>query len=46
MLSLYRPGASTALKQELEEVQMDILALQEVRSLATGTLEKKNCAIF
>jgi len=46
VLSLYRPGASTALKQELEEVQMDILALQEVRSLATGTLEKKNCAIF
>jgi len=46
VLSLYRPGASTALKQELEKVRMDLVALQEVRWLGTGTLEKKNCAIF
>jgi len=46
MLSLYRPGASTGLKQELEKVQMDLVALQEVRWLGTSTLEKKNCAIF
>ena len=45
MLSLYRPGASNALKQELEKVRMDLVALQEVRWLGTGTLEKKNCAI-
>jgi len=45
VLSLYRPGATIASKQELEKVRMDLLALQEVSSLATGTLEK-NCAIF
>jgi hypothetical protein len=46
VLSLYRPGASTALKQELEKVRMDLVALQEMRWLATGTLDNKNCAIF
>jgi len=28
VLSLYRPGASNILKQELEKVRMDLLALQ------------------
>ena len=46
VLTLHRPGASTTLKQELEKVRMDLVALQEVRWLGTGTLEKKNCAIF
>jgi hypothetical protein len=31
VLTLYRPGASTALKQELEKVRLDLVALQEVR---------------
>jgi exonuclease III len=46
VLSLYRPGASNILKQEVEKVQMDLVALQEIRWLGNGTLEKKNCVIF
>jgi exonuclease III len=46
VLSLYRPGASTVLKQDLEKVRIDLVALQEVKWLGTGTLEKNNCAIF
>ena len=46
VLSLYRPGGSNILKQELEKVQMDLVALQEIRWLGNGTLEKKNCVVF
>jgi len=46
VLSLYRPGASNILKQEVEKVQMDLVALQEIRWLGNGTLEKKNCVTF
>jgi len=46
VLLLYRPGASNILKQEVEKVQMDLVALQEIRWLGNGTLEKKNCVIF
>jgi hypothetical protein len=46
VLSLYRPGASNILKQEVEKVWMDLVALQEMRWLGNGTLEKKNCVIF
>jgi hypothetical protein len=46
VLSLYRPGASNILKQEVEKVPMDLVALQEIRWLGNGTLEKKNCVIF
>jgi exonuclease III len=46
VLSLYRTGASNILKQEMEKVQMDLVALQEKRWLGNGTLEKKNCVIF
>jgi len=46
VLSLYRPGASNILKQEMEKVQMDLVALQVIRWLGNGTLEKKNCVIF
>ena len=42
VLSLYRPGASNVLKQEVEKVQMDLVALQEIRWLGNCTLEKKN----
>jgi hypothetical protein len=45
-LSLYRPGAGNILKQEVEKVQMDLVALQEIRWLGNGSLENKNCAIF
>jgi exonuclease III len=45
VLSLCRPGASNILKQEMEKVQMDLVALQEIRCLANGTLEK-NCVTF
>jgi len=34
------------LEQEMEKVQMDLVALQEIRWLGSGTLEKKNCVIF
>jgi len=43
---IYRPGASNILKQEVEKVWMDLVALQEIRWLGNGTLEKKNCVIF
>jgi len=46
VLSLYRPGASNILEQVLGKVEMDLVALQEIRLLGNGTLEKKNCAIF
>jgi exonuclease III len=46
VLSLYRPAASNILKQEVEKVQMDLVALQEIKWLGNGTLEKKNCVIF
>jgi len=46
ILSLYRPRASNILEQELGKVQMDLVALQEIRWLEDGTLEKKSCAIF
>jgi len=46
VLSLYRPGASNILKKEMEKVQMDLVALQEIRWLGNGNLEKKNCVIF
>jgi len=46
VLSLYRPGASNILKQEMEKVQMDLVALQKIRWLGNGTLEKKKCVIF
>jgi exonuclease III len=46
VLSLYRPGASNILKQEMEKVQMDLVALQEIIWLKNSTLEKKNCVLF
>jgi endonuclease/exonuclease/phosphatase family metal-dependent hydrolase len=46
VLSLYRPGASNILKQEVEKVRLDLVALQEIRWLGNGTLEKKNCVMF
>ena len=33
------------LKQEVEKVRMDLVALQEIKWLGNGTLEKKNCVI-
>jgi exonuclease III len=46
VISLYRPGASNILKQEVEKARMDLVALLEIRWLGNGTLEKKNCVIF
>jgi hypothetical protein len=31
VLKLYRPGASNILKQEMENVHMELVALQEIR---------------
>jgi hypothetical protein len=41
VLSLYRPGASNILKQEVEKVRMDLVEFQEIRWLGNYTLEKK-----
>jgi hypothetical protein len=41
VLSLYRPGASNILKQEMEKVQMDLVALQEIRRMQDNLPCKK-----
>jgi hypothetical protein len=46
VLSLYRLGASNILKLEVEKVQIDLVALQKIRWLGNGTLEKMKCVIF
>jgi hypothetical protein len=46
VLSLYRPGASNILKQEVEKLETYLVALQEIRLLGNDTMEKKNCVIF
>jgi len=41
-----RPGARSILKQEVQKLQMDLVALHEISWLGNGNLEKKNCLIF
>jgi hypothetical protein len=45
ILKLYRPGASNILEQEMEKVHMDLVALQEIKWLGNGTLEKKEITL-
>jgi sorting nexin-29 len=46
VLSLYRAGTLRILLDELAKYKTDIAAIQEVRWLGKGTIEKSNCTVF
>ncbi|KAJ9589104.1 hypothetical protein L9F63_017608 [Diploptera punctata] len=46
VLSLHRPGALKVLLEQLDLYKLDLLALQEVRWIGNGILEKKSHTIF
>ena len=46
VLSLYRPGALKVLEDQLSIYAVDILAIQEIRWLGTGTMENNNYNIY
>ena len=46
VLSLYRPGALKLLLEQLLLYRIDVVAIQEVRWIGTGVLEKKDCNIY
>jgi exonuclease III len=46
ILKLHRPGALKMLTEQMKEHNADVTAIQEVRWIETGVLEKKECSIF
>lgn len=46
VLTLYKPGALKTLIEQLKICTADITAIQEVRWLGEGVIEKKECTVF
>ena len=42
VLSLYRPGAIQMLQEQLETYKIDVTAIQEVRWLGSGIIDRGN----
>ncbi|KAJ4437536.1 hypothetical protein ANN_17681 [Periplaneta americana] len=46
VLSLYRPGALKVLTDQLLKYKVDVTAIQEMRWMGNGVIDKKECVIF
>jgi hypothetical protein len=46
VLSLYQPGALKMLLEQLDRYKLDITAIQEMRWIGEGVVEKKNHIVF
>jgi hypothetical protein len=46
VLSLYQPGALKMLLEQLDRYKLDITAIQEMRLIGEGVIEKKDHIVF